>query len=484
MPFDVSTRQVRANSFSYAVSNIPSLDLPSIQNVSILLGLYILCVGPLNYLVLRRLKRLQLAWVTIPLLTVIFTGGAFGIAYGMRGNDLILNKIALVETRPGGDASVTSYMGLFSPRMESYAMTVQGNGLVSPMSYDMGMSSGISGAGSRMVFVQGQPSQVKGLSVNQWSMQSFMAEATWPSFGQISGDLRIQNDVLTGTVRNDTQYTLRDTVLALQTRFVRLGDLGPGQTHEINLGLSNLQSDRFGPPLTYRLYQEPYAGGPQPRDVQVKANIISATFENGMYSKMSSASMRVNALAPGASSTATVVTVFGWLDQAPPVVEVPNNRLSQQVTALVYTNLSYSLPESGLLALPPGMVPGSITKMPENGGICGNALSLHMTSGEAQIDYILPEALKDFSVDTLKLALWLDSGNAAAIPAVALYNWRDQSWTSIQEPIQGTNVIQAAAPYVSDSGLVRVRLNARSDTMGCVFVDLGLEAQRQPGGGS
>lgn len=481
MPFDVSPRQLRANSFSYAVSNIPSLDLPSLKSLSILLGFYILLVGPLNYLLLRRLKRLQLAWVTIPLLTLIFSAGTFGIAYGLRGNDLILNKIALVETHPGGDAAVTSYMGLFSPRMESYTITIQSDGLVSPMSYDTGVAYGTSGVGSRMIFVQGQPSQVKGLSVNQWAMQSFMAEATWPSFGEIRGDLRVQDEALTGTVRNDTQYTLKDAVLALQTRFVRLGDLAPGETREVNLGLSNLQSDRFNPPLTYQLYQEPYAGGPQPRDLQIKSNIISATFENGMYSKSSMLDVGV---VPGKSSMTPGIIVFGWLDQAPPAVEVPNSRLSQQATALVYSSLDYSLPESGRLALPPGMIPGVVTKLPENGGTCGIALSLHMTSGDAQINYTLPEALKNFSVDALKLALRADSGLSTDIPAVALYNWHDQSWTSLQGPIQGTNIIQNPAPYISDGGLVHVRLHTEDEMKGCLYIDLGLEAHKQPEGGN
>ncbi len=137
MPFDVSPNQYRASSLFYALSNIPSLDLPSIKGILVILGLYILFIGPVNFFILRWKRKLHLAWITIPALTALFTAGSFGIGYTMRGNDLVLNKIALVQVGSSGDASVTSYMGLFSPRQQNYEVKVSGEGLLSPMSgYD------------------------------------------------------------------------------------------------------------------------------------------------------------------------------------------------------------------------------------------------------------------------------------------------------------------------------------------------------------
>ncbi len=97
MPFDVSPNQYRASSLFYALSNIPSLDLPSIKGILVILGLYILFIGPVNFFILRWKRKLHLAWITIPALTALFTAGSFGIGYTMRGNDLVLNKIALVQ---------------------------------------------------------------------------------------------------------------------------------------------------------------------------------------------------------------------------------------------------------------------------------------------------------------------------------------------------------------------------------------------------
>ena len=111
----MSLRQLRMDNMYYPLSNQPSLDLPSIRGIGILLLIYIILVGPVNYLVLRGIKKLHLAWVTIPILTVLFTGGAFGTAFLMRGNDILVNSISMIDLYPDGSASLDSFVGVFSP---------------------------------------------------------------------------------------------------------------------------------------------------------------------------------------------------------------------------------------------------------------------------------------------------------------------------------------------------------------------------------
>jgi hypothetical protein len=314
-----------------------------------------------------------------------------------------------------------------------------------------------------------------GLTVNQWAMQSFMSEDTWPGFGQITGELRMEDEKLVGTLRNDSGYPLTDVVIAMQSRFVKLGDLAPGEEAAVDMGLSNLQSDRFGTPLSYRLFQEHQMGGPMPRAIELKSNIISSVFENGPMMKLSSSRVAFG------TGSYNGILVFGWLNQAPPDVEVGNNGLSQQVTALVYTTLDFNLPESGFLSLPPGMVSGVMTRMPQEGGTCGANTSVHMARGQAEFEFQVPANLPNLRVDTLKLALWRDNSSPWNMPEISLYQWGDETWTTIQEPIQGTNVIQNASPYVNESGVVRVRLSSESDTFGCIYLDLGLEAELSGG---
>ena len=73
--------------------------------------------------------------------------------------------------------------------------------------------------------------------------------------------------------------------------------------------------------------------------------------------------MMTSARMPGSGSGPSAgIIVFGWLNQAPPVVDVADNRLTQNTTALVYSGLNYQFAKDGLLALPAGLIPGTSQK--------------------------------------------------------------------------------------------------------------------------
>ena len=58
------------------------------------------------------------ARLAIPLITIVFSIGAFSLGYALRGTNLILNKIAIIElplaSIGNNSAPITSYLGLFS----------------------------------------------------------------------------------------------------------------------------------------------------------------------------------------------------------------------------------------------------------------------------------------------------------------------------------------------------------------------------------
>jgi hypothetical protein len=99
-----------------AATQLPSLALPPVSGLVLLLGAYILLIGPVNYIVLRRLDRRELAWVTMPVLIVVFAAGAYGFGAALRGSELIINEVAIVRGAPGAaDGTAQVYLGVFSP---------------------------------------------------------------------------------------------------------------------------------------------------------------------------------------------------------------------------------------------------------------------------------------------------------------------------------------------------------------------------------
>ena len=66
--------------------------------IAILIGLYILCIGPLDYFLLRKVfKRMELTWITFPLFSLLFCGLAVGISLWSRPPALQANQLEIID---------------------------------------------------------------------------------------------------------------------------------------------------------------------------------------------------------------------------------------------------------------------------------------------------------------------------------------------------------------------------------------------------
>lgn len=473
LPQDISVRQQAAGQMPYALSNLPVLDLPSAQGLALLLSLYIVAVGPLNYLVLRWRRRLHWAWITIPVITVIFSAGAFGLGYALHGTDIFINKIAVLEISESGRAHVNNYLGVFSPSQQTYEIEVRGGGLVSPLeAYTDPWSSISPPGGSASVrdahIVQGDPAFIRGLSVNQWSLQSFMVEGIQVEMGSIDADLLLQNDRLSGRLQNETSQLIQDATIIFGGQFYALGDIATGESVSIDMSLLETVELTFGPPISYRLMETQFNQQGSPgsyRQADVKRVIIESVIERGSQKTPLSSGMPI---------------LLGWLDQAPPDIRITGETPSQQTTALIYTALPYHLPDSGFVSLPAGLVPGYLSQMPPGGGPCGDisATAVYLNQGKARFEFRLPAAFRDIEIDNLKLNIFSDSPGPG-FPNVSLQNWRTGEWTTYVPEI-GANLITNAGDLVRGDGLIYIELSQAENNAfsGCYFLALGFEGWR------
>jgi hypothetical protein len=476
LPPDISARQMTSNQMNYALSNLPALDLPSIRGLTILLGFYVIIVGPVNYAVLRWRKRLHWAWFSIPLLTIAFSAGAFSLGYLLRGNDVILNKIAIASSQPSGGATLRTYFGLFSPAQQSYLVELDSPGLISPIraDYDPWGARTYPG-GAETVFVQGEPSQVRGLSVDQWSMQAFMSEGSWDDFGEIAANLQYSNNFVTGSLRNNSKIKLTDIALILGSSIQHIPSLLPGKEAQVSLEMPNLSTPNFGAPLSYRLFEQEFSQ-PMPtgisRELQLKQNLVDNLFTYGLNIP-SQASFG----SKGGSNDATQILMLAWFDDAPPNLMVSGRSITQQTTGLLTVNLPYSFPDSGHLSLPPGLIPNAIVEMPIEGGSCGypGTPALYLGRGSGVIEFYLPETLQGVTLDRLVVQLSTEGGWEQA-PNIGVYNWDLAAYEELENPITGQNYLEDVQGLLSDHQVVRVRISSPEGFTGaCYYLGLGLE---------
>jgi hypothetical protein len=241
-----------------AVSQLPSLALPPIGALIVLLGAYILLIGPINYLVLRRLDRREWAWLTMPALVIAFTVGAYGIGSALRGNDVIVNEVAIVTGSPGAtEGSGQVYVGIFSPSRGRYQVSVPGGALLSAPINDF---FGNQGVASQLDVLQGDPARVRDLAVGFGSLRTIRAE-TPVEVPLIETNLRLEDGRLKGSVKNLSDQQLDRPAVVLGGTVARLADLPPGAEAEVDVAVQNVQ---FGQSLSDKVVGQMFFGNGAP----------------------------------------------------------------------------------------------------------------------------------------------------------------------------------------------------------------------------
>ena len=102
--------------------------------VAVFIGLYILLIGPIEYYILKRvLGRLELTWITFPIIVLTISAVAYFSAVALKGRDLRVNKVDVVDVvpqtgerngKPGGWVYGTTWFSIFSPRIDGYTIGV------------------------------------------------------------------------------------------------------------------------------------------------------------------------------------------------------------------------------------------------------------------------------------------------------------------------------------------------------------------------
>ncbi|HMU92956.1 MAG TPA: hypothetical protein PKE43_08110 [Anaerolineales bacterium] len=223
-----------------ALSSMPELSLPSFVYICCWLGLYVFVVGPLNYFVLRRIKRPELAWVSIPILVILFTMLAYFSGYAYRGTRPVLNRLMMAQGWEGvSQSQVNAVIGVYSPSRTTYTVETQEQFMLRPTPITSGNLQG----NDDWTSIKTQDgTSMPDIRVEIGGMQVVGATGYLPAL-TVQSDLTITlgNHVpeLSGTITNTGDYTIKDAVLVTASQWAPLGDIAPGQTKKVSQILVN-----------------------------------------------------------------------------------------------------------------------------------------------------------------------------------------------------------------------------------------------------
>jgi hypothetical protein len=273
--------------------------------VALFILLYIIVVGPLDYLFLKKVvKRLELTWITFPAVVLIISVAAYFTAYWIKGDKLKINKVDVVDIDLQTDQVYgNTWFALFSPRIDHYTIGIEpaapgwapgepGNTRVLVSWMDRPEEFGYGGARGQGLFrrtydYEPNATGLRGVPIQVWSTKSFAASWQVPARKQLfSSNLRHPADrpnVLTGTITSHLPVELHDVVVLYEGKRFELPNRGR-LVPEVETRLDGLENGSTDFSLWYpQLTQVGF--GPRGRGVSEYHDQMEAIVKNILFNR-------------------------------------------------------------------------------------------------------------------------------------------------------------------------------------------------------
>lgn len=440
-----------------AASMIPNLSLPPASLICGFVILYMVVIGPVNYFIVRALKRRELAWVSAPLLAVGFLLGAFLIGTLMRGSEPVINRLALVQVWPNTErARVTGLVGLYAPQRAAYEVKAEQGLLLHPPFDNRPYRSDNSSTWTLRSDADTQHARVD-MDVSEVKTLSVEGDITAPPFEvetQIVVDGRGARAA--GSVTNHSDLTLQNAVLLGPSQARDIGTIKPGDRVSVDFELEHAAQAGTADTTSAPYYQY--------NDKTVE-DIVGPYYYGNTDRTRARRYELLNALLHGYNSSyqprGDGLYLVGWSEQSPLAVDVDSPSFGAYNTTLYIIDLKPALRVmSGTLTLPPGMF---TWKSVNPSGPPIAPYNADVYPGTHLVQFNLARPIAFAAVQNLVLHLEGSVINQNAL-TLALWNPRTKNWIPLPSPTAGDNPIADPAQYVGPGGEIRVQLEAKSNS--------------------
>lgn len=468
-----------------AANVMPGVNLlPDILPLCSFLAIYIALIGPLNYVVLNRLNRRELAWLTIPLLIIVFSALSWIIGTNLRGSEVKISRLTVLQSWPEAErARAEEMIGLLSPRRDQYSLAVFDGSFLRPVPRIGGQGSLLSGNVEASADVQQTDSfRAADFPVDASFIATFNASTTIEK-PDISGQARLFYDtldgqqILRGSVRNDTDQTLHDAVILARGTSLRLEQpVAPGDVVTFDLTLPGEELPAPAPlayapggfvPLLSRSYS--YRNS-IPRTL---ADILQTSTSDWLYSRSAGdtpqsqeayrrrvfLSSFINDPYNVTSGRGSRAYLAAWVNQSPLTMELEGTPWSSLDTTLYLVELDVDIEK------PAGEVLISAdqftwTMANATGPELVAPFSIGLQPGdEATFRFTpLPEAVLE---QVAELIINIDRGASISrsVP-LQIWDWEQAAWDDVEISSGNQHAIRNPARYLGPQNAVQLRIIA------------------------
>ncbi len=338
----------RSQALTSELSNLPSATVPFLALFAALTLGYVLILGPANFLVLRRLRRQHLAWVTIPILALSYLGSILAITAHVRAASAVLNTVGLVTLDgASGPHPATLYVGLATPQAGDYRLAYHGAALpapLPPLSHPDGFSfrsaSTLHATPLGMRLQEDPQTAATFLAMQRWTMRDLSLETAVNIPGAVRSGLTIDP--------HGTNFDLLDPVIVAGQTVAHLSTIPAGGSVYARIQPTIDNSGQGGASFWSQLYGGANLGTSDPfGGFGDCCSQSSYPQETKLLDRIRNALAMLSQARPNALSTLGGVLLVGWSERQLGAMSVDGTVPQRRDLNLIVTPLSVPFPPVG-----------------------------------------------------------------------------------------------------------------------------------------
>lgn len=239
----------------YIARRFPQLKTNSIYMILFAILIYVIFIGPILYMILKKKDKRELGWVVIPVVSLCFVVLVFLLSMNSQYKNGIVNIVSVTDLTPKESISTTSIMG--------YAKSNQKGDIVLRAEEFMNVAVPSDSIWRNYnmerkndycsnKILAANATEITYFNKGSWDDNVFVLQTKTDLGGTIDSTIGIEGNYFVGSIINNTKKDFKDVVIVANERVFYIEGLQSGQSYEIKEPIEN--SSESG--VEMNLYQE------------------------------------------------------------------------------------------------------------------------------------------------------------------------------------------------------------------------------------
>jgi hypothetical protein len=234
-------QEVYENSTMYSLfeaMNIPDRkNLPKVGRYALVLGIYVLTVGPVLYLILKKKDKRNLMWGIVPMISIIFVAIIFSLGGKTRLKEPFVGYVSFLNIEKDNIGTNEVYFSVTAPSNKSYNFGMDKGSNIMVINEDYGHNDQVGSADAdsykTKIYYGSEDIAVTMKDYAAFKPVYFKTKSNVELAGTYESNIHFVDGTLTGNFTNHMGYDLKNTSIIVSGSLVFIGDIADGATIDI-----------------------------------------------------------------------------------------------------------------------------------------------------------------------------------------------------------------------------------------------------------